>query len=451
MRATRTAKLLAAQAVLPLPLLAAAALAAAVAAAPASFAGGGTRRWGRAGRQEEMRAQARHAQEAAAEAFYELDTTQRDLRISIETLSAADDSPEAARAAADFAAFGQRVDRVSHAYITAVDAHDLDAPDLDAGAATRAIHELARVRDEMVNAKADLEHFAQSLGPVLARAEEQLAAVAPAVERAKQTLLAATQALDAARDTGIQADRSAADLAALAPELRLLNEGPARHGVRATVRRAEDVQRRADAVRAEAERLPRQAAGIDRRLTSLRTRAEAIATRAGQVDPVLSELRRRFSLACWQDLQRVPEQAAEAVRQAQGRLAEAGRARNEQRWDDATAALTTVAELLSRTDEAVSTAGDRLRRLNEVSFDPGQEIERTRFAVRDAQRLAMSGRSVPDPRHAGPLDSAVERLERAVAALESGGRNPDYWLFLTETRAVRDMAAAVVEAIREGR
>ena len=105
--------------------------------------------------------------------------------------------------------------------------------------------------------------------------------------------------------------------------------------------------------------------------------------------------------------------------------------------------------LLNATDEAVSAAGDRLRRLNAVQKDPQQEIDRTRFAIRDAQRLAMAGRSTPDPRHARPLDDAVARLERAVAALE--GRHPDYWHFLTETEAVRQTVARVVAQIREER
>jgi hypothetical protein len=84
-----------------------------------------------------------------------------------------------------------------------------------------------------------------------------------------------------------------------------------------------------------------------------------------------------------------------------------------------------------------------------VAKDPQQEIERTRFAIRDAQRLAMAGRNTPDPRHARPLDDAVGRLERAVAGLEN--RHPDYWHFLMETEAVRNTAARVVEQIRDER
>ncbi|MGW3461965.1 hypothetical protein ACWDE9_21260, partial [Streptomyces olivaceoviridis] len=109
----------------------------------------------------------------------------------------------------------------------------------------------------------------------------------------------------------------------------------------------------------------------------------------------------------------------------------------------------TVRALLNATDEAVSAAGDRLGRLNAVQKDPQAEIERTRFAIRDAQRLAMTGRTTPDPRHARPLDDAVARLERAVGALE--GRHPDYWHFLTETEGVRQTVARVVAQIREER
>ncbi|WKX70126.1 hypothetical protein [Streptomyces sp. XD-27] len=411
------------------------------------FPGGGTRRW--FGRGEGQRAEAQAAKDAAAAAFYELDTAQRDLRISIETITAVDDSPAGRKAVADFDALGRRIDEVSHAYITAVDAHDLDRDDLDSATAARARAELAGARTELERTKAELQRFEEGLGPLLRRAEGQLARLAPAVERARQALLAASNALDAVRASGLKADDLASRLAALAPELTKLNQGAAQHGVQDTIRRADDVLRRAEALRLEAERLPERAAETDRRLVSLRTRAEAITTRASGVEPVLSELRRRYSLACWQDLQPVPEQAARDVALAREKLKEAQAARDEQRWPDATALLSTVRALLNTTDEAVSAAGDRLRRLDQVSFDPQQEIERTRFAIRDAQRLAMAGRSTPDPRHAQPLDAAVDRVDRAVSALE--GRHPDWWHFLTEMESVRQAVAAVVQAIREER
>ena len=423
---------------LPVPLVAA--------ALPAAFAGGGTRRWF-GGRGENQRADAQAAKDAAAAAFYELDTAQRDLQISIETITAVDSSPRARKAVEGFAALGRRIDDVSHVYITAVDAHDLDRDDLEPSAAAGARTQLTRAKDELVRVKGELDRYAQGLGTLLSSAETQLARLAPAVERARQALLAASNALDAVRASGLRADDLAARLAALAPELTKLNEGAGRHGVAETLQRADQVLRDAEAVRAEADRLPERAAEIDRRLVSLRTRAQALTTRAGQVEPVLSELRRRFSAACWQDLQPVPEQAAVNVRQAEEKLAEAATARSEQRWADATSRLSTVRALLNATDEAVSAAGDRLRRLDAVAKNPQAEIDRTRFAIRDAQRLAMAGRNTPDPRHARPLDDAVARLERAVTGLD--GRHPDYWHFLTETEAVRQTATRVVSAIRE--
>ncbi|MFF4499574.1 hypothetical protein [Streptomyces sp. NPDC001401] len=424
-----------------LPLVAALAL-------PAAFAGGGTRRWF-GGRAESQRAEAQAAKDAAAAAFYELDTAQRDLRISIETITAVDDSPAARRAVSDFEALGRRIDEASHRYIEAVDAHDLDRDDLEASVAAHARTELTKAKDDLSNVKRELDRFGDSLGPLLGKAETQLARLAPAVERARQGLLAASNALDAVRATNLRADDLAARLAALGPELTKLNQGAGQHGVPETLERAERVAREAEAIRVEAGRLPEKAAEIDHRLVSLRTRAQALTTRAGQVDPVLSELRRRFVAACWQDLQHVPEQAAENVRQAELKLKEAQAARDAQRWPDATSLLSTVRALLNTTDESVSAARDRLQRLNAVQKDPQQEIDRTRFAIRDAQRLAMTGRSTPDPRHARPLDDSVGRLDRAIASLQ--GRHPDYWHFLTETEAVRQTVARVVAQIREDR
>jgi hypothetical protein len=417
-------------------------------ALPVAFAGGGTRRWF-GGRAESQRAEAQAAKDAAAAAFYELDTAQRDLRISIETITAVDDSPAARRAVADFEAIGRRIDEASSQYIDAVDAHDLDRDDLEAHTASQARTRLTAAKDELGRVKQELDRFTAGLGPLLGKAETQLARLAPAVERARQGLLAASNALDAVRASGLTADDLAARLAALAPELTKLNRGAGQHGVPETLERAERVAREAEAVRVEAERLPERAAETDHRLVSLRTRAEALTTRAGQVEPVLSELRRRFAAECWQDLQHMPELAAENVRQAELKLKEAQAARDAQRWPDATALLSTVRALLNTTDESVSAAGDRLHRLNAVQKDPQQEIDRTRFAIRDAQRLAMAGRNTPDPRQARPLDDAVARLDRAVATLE--GRHPDYWHFLTETEAVRRSVARVVSQIREER
>ncbi|MGW5850628.1 hypothetical protein ACWFQ8_22205 [Streptomyces sp. NPDC055254] len=405
-----------------------------------------SRRWF-GGRDESRRADAQAAKDAAAAAFYELDTAQRDLRISVETIAAADGSPAARQAGEGFAALGQRIDQVSHVYIEAIDAHDLDRPELEAAVAARAAQELTRAREELVRVKAELDRFAQGLQPLLDKAETQLARIAPARERAKAALLAASDALDAVRASGMRADDLAARLAALGPELTKLNQGAGVHGVQATVQRADRILRDAEGIRAEAARLPERAAEIDRRLVSLRTRAQALRNRADRVDPVLSELRRRFSAACWQDLQQVPDEAVRDIARAEERLRDAARAREEQRWVDVGTLIEEVRAALDSTDGAVSAAQDRLTRLEAVARDPQAEVDRTRFAIRDAQRLAMAGRSVPDPRHARPLDEAVARVARALAGLEE--RHPDYWAFLQEMEDVRASVNRVVSGIRD--
>ncbi|WP_432277434.1 hypothetical protein [Kitasatospora brasiliensis] len=404
--------------------------------------------WGRRGGGEGGRAQAREARAAAQEAFYELEETQREVQLAVETVRAAEEGQTAQRALADLAAISGRVDQVTVNYLAALDAHNLDSESLDAGEAAQAKRRLDDVKGQLGSARAELNDFLRRLQPTVQHAEQQLMRVTPAVEQAKRALLAASNALDEARGAGLRADDLAARLAELAPELGRLNEGPARHGVADTLRRADDVKQRAEAIAADAGQLPERAREIDRRVASLRTRIQALETKAETVAPALSELRRRFSTACWQDLQRVPDQVAEAGRAAERKLAEAARARDEQRWADATAAIGTVRALLETADGSVLAVNDRLRQLNEVQHDPSREVERARFAIRDAQRLAMAGRSAPDPRHAAPLDEAVARLDRAVAALEAAGRHPDYWHFLTELAAVRDTAARVIGMIR---
>nr|WP_246192588.1 hypothetical protein [Kitasatospora atroaurantiaca] len=411
-------------------------------------AGGGGGRGGWWRRSDTLRAEAKAARDAAQQAFYELDSAQREVQLAVETVRAAEDDRTARQALTDFQQISARVDEVSVGYLAALDAHDLDALELDAGTAGKARQQLEQAQRQLAAAQAELNGFLTRLQPLLQHAEAQLIRVTPAVEKAKRALLGATTALDAVRAAGLQADDLAARLAELAPELTRLNEGAGRHGVAATLRRAEDVAQRADTIRTQAEQLPEKAREIDRRVASLRTRIQALETRAGTVEPALSELRRRFSAACWQDLQRVPTQTAEAVRAAQEKLTEAAKARDGQRWPDATAAIGTVRALLETADGSVAAVHERLRQLNEVEHDPHREIERTRFALRDAQRLAMAGRQAPDPRHAAPLDAAVGRLDRAVASLEEAGRHPDYWHFLTELAAVRETAAQVVAMIR---
>ncbi|GAA1972282.1 hypothetical protein [Kitasatospora viridis] len=429
-------------------VLAPLAVAGVLAAVAGSVTGGAGRgSWWRRGGQAD-RAEALAARDAAQQAFYDLDSAQREVELAVETVRAAEEAAAVRQALAEFQDLTGRINQVNLAYFAALDAVDLEAAELPPGAAAEARRRLDQAHRELTSQQAELTSYLARLQPLVQHAEGRLVRVAPAVERARRALLAATAALDATRAAGLTAQEPAARLAALGPELTKLNEGAARHGVDQTLRRAEQVERQAGEIAAEAARLPERAGEVDRRLASLRTRVQALRTRTANVEPALSELRRGFTAECWQDLQRVPQQLAEAARTAEARLDEAARARAEQRWADATATLGAVRALLETADGSAQAVADRLRRLTEVARDPSAELERARFAVRDAQRLAMAGRSTPDPRHADPLDAAVLRLDRAQAALGSAGRHPDYWHYLGELDAARRSAAEVVEMIR---
>lgn len=422
-------------------------LVALLATSPTSFAGGGTRSWWR--RNDNVRADAQTARDEAQQAFYELDTAQREVRISVEAIRAVEESKDAKKALADFDTLGERINQLSTTYIDTLDAHDLDNSDLEASEAQRAQHELVKIRDELKKARTDLERFSEALAPLISEAEDQLAQVVPAVERAKQAWLEATNAVESVKSSGLHPNDLMRRLVALNDGLTKLNEGAAAHGVRPMLQIASTVRRDAEAIRTEAERLPERVKEIDKRVRSLRTRTQAARTRLESVQPTLSELRRRFHSKCWQDLQEVQKTAEQALRDAEQHLTEAAAARDEQRWPDATTALGTVRSLLNDADAAAAAPSERLRALNEVEQDPRQQIEQARFVVRDAQRLAMDGRARPDPRDAEPLDRAVETLERVDRYLT--GRHPDYWGFLTELESVKENAASVVQRIRDER
>ncbi|CAO0835045.1 hypothetical protein SMICM17S_05439 [Streptomyces microflavus] len=136
---------------------------------------------------ESQRAEAQAARDAAAEAFYELDTAQRDLKISIETINAVDNSAAAKRRTSPRWGGGSTTSATP--YITAVDAHDLDRDDLEPSVASSARTQLTRAKDDLGTGQGELDRFGQGLGALLGSAETQLARLAPAVERARQALL----------------------------------------------------------------------------------------------------------------------------------------------------------------------------------------------------------------------------------------------------------------------
>src|SRR5690606_14028290 len=104
---------------------------------------------------------------------------------------------------------------------------------------------------------------------------------------------------------------------------------------------------------------------------------------------------------------------------------------------------------LNAADRRAAQVTGRVEELRAVAADPQAFAERVRFAVRDAQRLAVAQPGGPAPHHARVLDSLVERLQNAPKRLT--GVHPDYWGYLQELEAIKTAAGDVVTRIREER
>jgi len=429
------------------PLLVPLALAPLVLAlAPSAFAGGETRPWRR--RKEAARAAAQASREAAGQAFLRLDTAQRDLMLSLETVRAVRGASGTEDALRRFAAVSLRIDEASAAYIGLMDRHPLDV-ELETGeydAARRELDETTRKLDAVHD---ELNAFAASLAPLLAHAETALAQLPPAVDRARRAAADAQRALADTERVGLGSPKLTTRADELRADLVELDRGPAALGIPGTLTLAERIEATAADLRSEAERLPRQREEVTNRLSSLRTRTQALESRLATVDPALSRLRRDYTQSCWNDLEQVPAKVRASLGVAHARLEEAAAAAGRGEYTDAVSRLATARATLKGADEAMATVHDRLHALEEVARDPEAEVQRTRFALRDAQRLALGGRANAEERYARRLDALVYRLEAIEA--EAAQPRPDWWRFLSETRAIRAEVAETVQTIRDDR
>jgi hypothetical protein len=179
-------------------------------------------------------------------------------------------------------------------------------------------------------------------------------------------------------------------------------------------------------------------------LASAQTRLQAVRNRAGEIAGTRSALLREFSGACSADLVDNDKVAAREAESADRALAAAQNRLREGTPDLALEQIATAREHLKIADQAVNAVGDRLRRLREVKADPQSFAGRTRFALRDAQLLAVQKRQVPQ--WGSVLDAQHQRVERALAELERV--HPDYWRFMQVLADVDRTIAGAVDRMR---
>ena len=401
------------------------------------------------GRGAQAAAAAVEAREAAAAAFYDMDQAQKfiDGRVTVfEDLDAA----AAAPVRREFAGLSESADAASVAYISVLDAHDLDDRDRSPAEYDAARRAFVASTERLQQVTRNLNGFAERLAPRMARLEAALDQLPPRLTAARAAVSAADAAVTAARDAGMDASEPEAELARARQVLAQLgSKGLGGLGLDGAIRKAEEVREIAEGAREAAAELPQLAQKVRNSLASVRTRADAVANRVGPVQEAMRVLLRGYSQACWQDLKGAPESIEAAVTRARERLNEASAHVARTEWKDAQRALTAARTELNAADRRAGQVTGRVEELKAVAADPAKPAESARFAVRDAQRLAMAQPGGAAPRHARVLDALVGRLEDAPKRLT--GAHPDYWAYLQELESIRTAAGDVVARIRSER
>ncbi|MFI0409842.1 molecular chaperone DnaJ [Actinomadura sp. 3N508] len=389
------------------------------------------------------------AREAASTAFYDMDQAQKylDGRVTVfEDLDARAAEP----VRREFTGLAESADAAAVAYISVLDAHDVDDQDRTPAEYDAARRAFVASTERLQQITRNLNGFAERLAPKMARLEAALDQLPPRLTAARDAVAAADAAVTAAARAGMDASDPEAELAKAKEILAQLgSQGLGGLGLDGAIRKAEEVREIAERAREAAAELPQMAQKVRNSLASARTRVDVVANRVGPVKDAMKVLLRGYSQSCWVDLKGAPESIEAAVTRARERLNEASQHTSRAEWKQAQQALTAARTELNAADRRAGQVTGRVEELKAVEADPAKPVQSVQFAVRDAQRLAMAQPGGAAPQHARVLDSLVERLENAPNRLT--GSHPDYWAYLQELEAIKTAAGDVVARIRAER
>jgi hypothetical protein len=378
------------------------------------------------------------ARDAATQGFLALDDEQR---AAADAVRAADELGGAKRLGDAWAQVAAVGDRATEAYLTATQEFPLDGSRPTRGA--RAADE--RALREIEAAREAIRRFRSAHSRTLDEAAFVLTTLPGALREAQTALVDARAAVQRADASGVRSRRASERLAEAEQTAVLLDgAGTGLRERRTLAQRALELARSATTLAAEA---PRTAATVRSALTSVATRRDAAATKAGRIGSTMSALRREFSEPSSHDLIHAERTVEEAIAAADRAVATARRQADTGDWDDASDSVTAARSALSRAEEQYEAVTDRLAQLREVRADPAKVAADTRFVLRDAQRLVVDRGLVAE--FGQVLDAQAVRLENTRERLT--GVHPDYWLYLTEMRGIRDRVKDVVSRARSTR
>lgn len=367
------------------------------------------------------------ARNAATQAFLALDDEQR---ATVTAVDAAEELGSPRRLRETWAQIAVLGDQATEAYLAAT-------TDTPPGRTTRTADE--RATAEIERAREAIRRFRASHGRILDEAAHLVSGLPAATHEARVALVDARAAI---ADAGVRSRRAQERLADAERSATRL-DSPGLRERRDAIARTLELAREARALALDA---PRTAATVRTSLSSVATRRAAAQTRTERIPPALSALRREFSERCSRDLEGAQDRALACLGAADAAVAEAGTLAEAGDWDDAADRIAAARSELGRAEEHADAVTDRLAALREVRDDPGRHAADVRFVLRDAQRLVVDRGLVAE---FGPvLDAQSVRLHNAQDRLT--GAHPDYWLYLTELRGIRDRVRQVVERVRSG-
>lgn len=375
------------------------------------------------------------ARNAATQAFLALDDEQRAVadavRVAVELSGRA-------RLGQEWVTVAAVGDAATSAYLTATQEHPLDGSRPTRGARDadeKALREIERAREA-------IRRFRASHARTLDEAEYALKNLPRILQEARTALVTARTAVQNAATSGVRSRRAEERLAE-AERGATGMDGPGA-GLQERMRAAQHTLELARSAASLAAEAPRTAQQVRSALTSIATRRSAAETKAGRIAPALSALRREFSEPCSRDLSGAEAAARAAIADAERAIAEAGRLADAGDWDAAADQITATRSALARAEDRHDAVVDRLAALRDVRADPARYAADVRFVLRDAQRLVVDRGLV---REYGPiLDAQSVRLDNAQQRLT--GVHPDFWLYLTELRGIRERVREVVAQAR---
>jgi chromosome segregation ATPase len=401
-------------------------------------------RWWRRGRDEAL-ARARAAAATAANAFVSLDSLQRATTLQVEAYAALEPGPAGAALAAEWDAVHREADGAAAAYLLVPEQYDVDT-DLTEKAARDAVGSFHRAEHGLRQVLASVNTFNERNRGRFTTVEQALGRLGVAGREADAAMTAAREAIARAEAAGTPAHDAVEALAEAERARAVLAEGAAAHGLRAAVAAADTVLAAAARARTLAETIDQQRDDVSRALTSARTRMDAVRTRRERLAETLSALRRSFVTSSYSDVEGAPAAADRELATAREQLAEAERQLVRRNLPTARAAVAAARQALDAAGGSVDAVTQRHDLLRELKRDPRAVVQRTRFVVREAQKLFVFLGDRADQRYATQLDSLVKRV--SIAEEGFAAAHPDFWRLDRDLARIRDETADVVRRLR---